>query len=297
MDEKFGCDFKPTFRASDLAVFCGNYRENTKIDFLRKFPPFSNLSTSSLKNKRSNPILLSSEEKKMILSSLNENFNNGNLKYNDNNLIEKVTHVKNEFVKGDKEIDELTNESESNLDDEEYLTAESDQESCSIKNDLSETELKIKESQAKRYVTTRRGILLEKHILANVNETEKKKFTKNKEKKIVDFGSFQICGIIDGIDHESRTILEVKTRTKLNFDKNTISSREKIQSMCYMRLFDCEQCYFIEAGPEGVYKSETIRWDKNEFDNILKKLEAFTNEARNLTRYEFEEKLKTLKTK
>ena len=71
--------------------------------------------------------------------------------------------------------------------------------------------------------------MFESHILERINKEENANFIKNKEKKYFDFGKFRINGIIDGIDHDSKQIIEIKTRKKLAAEKCTITSRERIQ--------------------------------------------------------------------
>jgi hypothetical protein len=143
-------------------------------------------------------------------------------------------------------------------------------------------------------VSTNRGKIFESHILAKINKEENANFTKNKEKKIFDFGMFRIDGIIDGIDLSGRQIIEIKTRKKLDSEKCTITSRELIQALAYIKLFDCESCLFVEYGPDGSMKKELIEWDELKFKAVVNKLEKFTMFARRLRRDEFEEMIDNL---
>ena len=141
--------------------------------------------------------------------------------------------------------------------------------------------------QVNRYIATTRGKKLEPLILNKINMDTNKQFVANKQTKYCSFGSFKISGIIDGIDETNGTLLEIKTRKKLDSDVNTITYREKIQALSYIKIFNCKSCLFVECGPDGVFKVQHVEWDELEFQKCVKKLRAFTHFARNLTRRDF----------
>jgi len=143
-------------------------------------------------------------------------------------------------------------------------------------------------------VSTNRGKIFESHILERINEEDNFSFIKNKETKYFDFGNFRISGIIDGIDYSGEQIIEIKTRNKLDSEKSTITNRERIQVLAYLKLFDCERCLFVEYGPDGKMKKEFIEWNESEFETVVKKLERFTMLSRELKRNEFAKMIESL---
>ena len=53
MRKLFACNFTPTFRSSDLGVFCKNPSEKTELQFVLKYDPFAKYKSkvNSTKNK------------------------------------------------------------------------------------------------------------------------------------------------------------------------------------------------------------------------------------------------------
>lgn len=143
------------------------------------------------------------------------------------------------------------------------------------------------------YITTNRGKILENFILEKINKEHKKKFVKNNKIEYYDLGAFKICGIIDGIDRNAAQILEIKTRKTLDMEKDSISHRERVQALCYMKMFECRDCLFVESGPEGVQKTTILDWDEKEFNCVVDKLTKFTEDAKSLTRKDFESMVKS----
>ncbi len=129
---------------------------------------------------------------------------------------------------------------------------------------------------------------MENFILEKINKDHKKKFVKINKIEYYDLGAFKISGIIDGIDRDSNQIVEIKTRKTLDLDKDSISHKEKVQALCYMKMYACKTCLFVESGPDGIQKTTVVDWDEKEFNIVIDKLTKFTEYAKSLTRKEFE---------
>lgn len=60
-----------------------------------------------------------------------------------------------------------------------------------------------------------------------------------------------------------------------------------------MKMFECRDCLFVESGPEGVQKTTILHWDEKEFNSVADKLTKFTEDAKGLTRKDFESMVKS----
>ncbi|RNA23216.1 hypothetical protein BpHYR1_015854 [Brachionus plicatilis] len=287
MNEKVASDFLPVFAASKLGPLCGNVSESTKFRFLKEFKPFSDLIPKS--SKRNQNFQLSTNEKSQIKSFMDINIDSENLRFNDQEImnnfkIDTIPILNSEII-------------EDNLlesDAEEYFTAESDEESFITANDKKRNEFTaIKSLNALRFISTSRGNKLEKSILERTNEEKQMNFIRNKTKKYKDFNLFKIVGIIDGISAEHKCILEIKTRSKFNKNKDTITKSEKIQALVYMNMHECDKCLFVECGSNGEIKQTMIDYDDFKFQNeVIRSLEEFCYFAQNITQDELENLIK-----
>jgi hypothetical protein len=288
--DKIASDFVPKFSASKLGELCGNIRESTKFRFLKEFKPFSEFVPKPQKAAFKAP--LSPEQREEIKNTLDETLDFDNLTFDDKKVLDT-------FEKSNKEEAELAflinnlliTDDEEEPKNEGYYTPESDEEKFIEENDIKrETLIHLKSANANRYVSNMRGRKMEKYILERINTEKNKNFIQNKSRKYMDFGMFKIVGIIDGICQEEKTILEIKTRSKFDPDKDTISNKEKKQALVYMHMHGCDKCLFVESGPNGQRKETIIEYDEKLFKNdILNKLEEFCIFARNMTFEEFDQ--------
>lgn len=299
--KKFAQEFKPTFSASKLNEICSPYSsESTKIKFLRNYKPFSSL--VSVKSPKKSPykprILLSEAEKDQIKKNLDESLDLEELKFDDNKIIESFSEtLKIKSDKGGKESLEflmnrllLTDDDDEGDENSDYVTAQSDEE-CFKKSSDTNIMNEAKSKQAVRYISNMRGRKMEKSILEKINQ-DGFRFEQNKSRKVVDYGEFKIVGIIDGWCEEKRTILEIKTRKNFELSKSSITAREKLQAMAYMNMYECDQCLFVENGPNGELKKTWIEYDEEIFNrDIFLKLKEFTLFARDLDQDEFKDLL------
>jgi hypothetical protein len=291
-------DFKPTFRSCDLAVFCNNPTPKAKINFFRKYEAFVDHCPKILpKPVQQKKVYLTNEDKVNMQKELDKSLANNSLSFND----EAIINIGLESV---KKMDDLsfmmsqllmTDDSDSPEENVDYDTCESDEEFFkknveTEKSQRLEELIRIKTKQARFYTSTQRGIKIEKAVILKVNLDRGFNFHQNKQLIEQDFGSFKIHGIIDGIDPEKRTVIEVKSRNKFDANKCTITEKEKIQSLVYMKLYDCDKCLFVESGPDGNQKIKEIEWNEEKFNReVLNKLEKFTNYARSLTKEDFKD--------
>ena len=101
-------------------------------------------------------------------------------------------------------------------------------------------------------------------------------------------GLYAIKGRIDGIDLNSRTIIEIKTKSKVDHLSATMELRERIQCLAYMKLSGMIRALFVETDPNGIMKIIKIDYEETEFlDRIDKGLSHFSNKYRNLNENEF----------
>ena len=81
---QFAVDFKPVFSASTIVTFLGKPGIKTKVDFLKKFEPFSEFKPTA-QNKNPNPILLSKDDKDIFFyykyKYINKNNKSNFIKY------------------------------------------------------------------------------------------------------------------------------------------------------------------------------------------------------------------------
>ena len=293
-------EFKPTFRSCDLAIFCNNPTPKAQINFFKKYAPFSDLCPKSAPKPVAEKIVsLTTEDKKNMQHELDKSLANNSLKFDD----EAIINISLESVKNIEDLSFIMTqlnitddeEGEAEAQNIEYQTAESDEESFketveNKKKQRLDHLIKLKTKQARFYTSTQRGIKIEKNVIAKVNQDLNYNFVKNKQLKEKDFGKFKIHGIIDGIDQTKRTVIEVKSRNKIDFNKCTIAEKEKIQSLVYMKLYDCDNCLLVESGPDGRQKIEKLVWDQDKFDRmVLNKLEKFIDYARNLTKKDLDD--------
>ena len=145
-------------------------------------------------------------------------------------------------------------------------------------------------------ISTQRGNQLEPNIIEKINKEESMNFVQEKSLKTIDFKYFSICGRIDGIDAEKKTLIEVKTRKSIEVHKRTINLKDKLQCLAYLKLTGCERCLFVESGPKGQQNKFCIDWDEREFeDRIIKPLRSFVIKYRNMKEREFRIRLKKYK--
>jgi hypothetical protein len=285
----FAHDFKPRFPASKVGEFCGRKSERVTVKFLRQFEPFSKIVTRSSAAKSGEAYvpkgakpLLKDHEKRLLKQTLDSSICTQNLTFNDKHVMNSFGQQteKKELVIVSTTAEGTTVEGVAVV--EGKTEAEAEEQVLSIEEELE------KQMQVARYISCMRGRILEDHVVARVNEETEYMFEKNKTRTIVDFGLFKVVGIIDGISKDGNTILEIKTRNKLNTEKNTITGKERKQALTYLKMYDCDSCLFVEADPDGNLKKTEIDWDESEFNNeILAKLNEFVMYARSLTEKEF----------
>jgi hypothetical protein len=89
-----------------------------------------------------------------------------------------------------------------------------------------------------------------------------------------------LCGRVDALMPESRTVVEIKNRVRGLF--NRVASYEKIQIMCYMYLLDYEKALLVEAHGDQVRSYELVQdaadW-KRLHTGLLEFIESFTDLA------------------
>ena len=121
-------------------------------------------------------------------------------------------------------------------------------------------------------------------------------FVQEKSLKTMNFGYFRLCGIIDGIDTEKKTLIEVKTRNFIDVHKRTINLKDKLQCLAYLKLTGCERCLLVESGPKGQQTKFYIDWDESEFEErIVDRLRRFVSKYRSMKESEFRIRIRKYK--
>ena len=306
----FAKDFFPTFSASKLGEFCnGKQSELSKIKFLRQFKPFSDVSSTNqltsktgskkeyksgerIRTKKAYNSLLDKSEKEILKQTLDESIDTEALTFDDEEVIEAFRQKVDASSNLGFLMSMLKLSATEQQEQDEYQTAESDEELFKKATSLSSAVDYAKNLQVTRYISFMRGRKLENHVLAKINKESEKKFEKNKAKKTIEFERFRLVGIIDGISADGKRVLEIKTRSKLSMEKSTITSKEKKQALTYMKMHGCQSCLFVEVGPDGNTKKTEIEWDEEEFEReIMSKLDEFCMFARGLSEEAFRDLL------
>lgn len=293
----FATNFKPTFRACDLALFCMAPSEKTEIEFVLKYFPFSKFKPRVKKTLKNHLEEIRPKDKEIIVKEWTHQAQKGNVKFDDEKVINKVSECinKNYEIFFDEDSDETKFIRYANLDllttSKENVQTDFNMHEQLYKDKLN-YELEMYKSTVKKTVHLERGILFEKNIIDMINKKENADFIQDKALKSTDFGLFKICGILDGVDWKKRTIIEVKTRNFIFKDKKTISLREKLQCLCYMKLNECDKCILVESDSNGEHNMIKIDWDEQEFEErVLSKLRDFVIKYRTIEEEEFKSKV------
>jgi hypothetical protein len=325
--KKFASSFKPIFRACDLGTFClTNRSERVEIEFLLKYKLFSKLKPlafDSITKARATaaavstcvlfkPVDLKNNHKELIKRELASHLNTqNNLNFNDKQVLDKVNKIifQDEPITTTKTLndDELLIQA---LDEYEYqakikrikLDDENDDDDQLLIQTLNKYEKEQEEKRirierykeaTKTFVSMQRGIQLEDLVMQRVNMLEGMSFVKSNKFMTKDFEYFKICGIVDGVDDEAKTIIEVKTKRHLSSNICGMNFSEHVQCLCYMSLLNFDKCILVESGPNGEQNLFRLVYDENEFKcKVLNRLKTFVEKYRNIEQDEFIELLR-----
>jgi hypothetical protein len=329
--------FKPTFNASRLSSYCGNAAKKmskSKLEFIKKYSPFKEFSAEfekEVKSESLKSLKIQEDIKEMIKTEIYANIAKGSVSFENEEALKigmlenKVQNLKDqnelpisidpkEFVKRTlekpetnlKRMLEKSDSCASNCSLNEKEPMEDQNESASyLERDQSGNQtlenLQIEAATnrifalGKRinfYQTTTRGKLLEPTIMEGINKEYNMNFVKTEQTESKDFEKFYINGIVDGLDRNSETIIEIKTRKEY---KGLVKDRN--QTLVYLKLFKCKECWYVENIPSGEQRITKIQWDdktEEEFEkNIVSKLEEFCDFIKNsLSKSEFFKLLK-----
>jgi hypothetical protein len=311
----FNCNFTPTFRASDLGIFCQNPSEKNELQFVLKYDPFFkykskvNLTKSKIKLNDTEVIVPKIEEisdahKNEIKKELEANFLSNELKFNDKTIASKFNETLRKLL-ADEEFnyahqleiisDERTQQKRLSITDKDELEEFEDDQllinslrKYELEQEFKKFMFKQYKSLAYQFISKERGTQLEKRVIENINQKESMNFVQKKSLLKKNFNSFRICGIVDGMDCDKRILIEVKTRNRLRRTVENLSPLEMIQCMCYMNLTGCKKCYLVESDPSGEQNVFQLEYDDVEFEEkVLSPLRKFANKYREMTELEF----------
>lgn len=254
---KVFASFKPTFTASEISKFCSpNIPERVVFNLLVKNQPFIQYKQTI---QRSLIPLKSSSEPSVKINKIKEewenNFQNGNLNFNDIQVFNKVLKI--HYTQNNTTQNEIDNK------------------------DLDPKEINF----LMRKIRFERGKQMQQLILEKINKEEKTNFITCNKNNVIELENYFLSGRPDGIDKESNSVIEIKTKS--NSCKN-ISLNDRIQCMAYLKLTNCDKCYLVMSDPESFHSIFKFRFDPNEFETeISKKINYFVNKYRNLSKNEF----------
>jgi hypothetical protein len=296
----FASKFKPKFRACDLALFCMNNSETQELKFLLKYWPFRRYMP-----KKSSELFTVTELKEKDHEMIKKEWQNQikintDLKFDDKIVLDKVNQsLKRDFDAQLLDKDEDSNETEfirhcdlSKLESKEakFLKFDYDLESIKKVKEQKLEKFKAYKSLAKTTIHCERGIQLEQAIIVKINAELGFNFVQDKELKIRDYENFFICGLVDGIDRERNSIIEVKTRFFIDKNKkpSMIQLREKLQCLSYMSLTESKLCFLVESDSRGEQNVIKIEWDEDEFEaECLNKLREFVEKYKTISEIDF----------
>ena len=249
--------FKPTFTASEISKFCSpNLPEKTIFNLLIKNQPFIQYKQNLFKLEAPvKSISVPVVDKAQIKEVWENNFQNGNLNFNDTKVFNKVLQV--------------------------YYTEK--------KPTLNETDTKDldpkKLSFLMRNIRFERGKQMQQLILEKINKEEKTNFVVCNKNNIIELENYFLSGRPDGIDKESNSVIEIKTRS---ISIKTIALNDRIQCMAYLKLTNCDKCYLVMSDPASFHSIFKFRFDPSEFETeISQKINHFVHKCRNLSKSEF----------
>ena len=99
---------------------------------------------------------------------------------------------------------------------------------------------------------------------------------------------YSIKARIDGIDTNSGTIIEIKTKSNIDHSCTTMELRDRIQCLVYMKISGFNKCLLVESDSNGKMKMFKIDFDEIEFINRIDNgLVNFVNKYRNLSEHDF----------
>lgn len=278
MEEKASY-FRPVFTASNISPFIGpqpfaGKPKSAVVRFLDRFQPFKGWKEAGLAE-----VLMEQEEVRRAHLEAIENNRSCKVEKNENNEVnEKYYHPWGfEFGKTCISFQEI----DLNKENADIQTITSGIENISMDSSGSQATILSPQIQELKEPIPRKA--RKKLNLNEINKEFEKNFVNTRGYDRFDCGAFDISGIPDGVDDQSKTILKSKLKNK------DISETDKIQVLIYMKIHKCNSCLFVEVGQNDQDMPISIRyeWDEDKFNHVIERLMDFTINAKTLTRKEF----------
>ena len=114
-------------------------------------------------------------------------------------------------------------------------------------------------------------------------------FIPDNSDRLMNFNDYySVKARIDGIDVNSGTIIEIKTKSNIDHSITTMELKDRIQCLVYMKISGLSKCLLVESDSNGQMKIFRIFFDESEFLNRIDNgLIHFVNKYRNLSEHEF----------
>lgn len=267
--DKFAASFKPKFNSFDLK-FCGNdFTEKDELEFVVGFWPFSKYSGKIFRNFDVKPT-----HREMIKIEWTNQLPKGIFTFDDDLVFNKV------WPTIEQELESFIFQNE-NIDPIKKTMLDN-----SKNKELDELKDWYK-PLIKKAVRCERGLRLEKRLIQSINQNQNCEFRKTYKREI-DFGSYKLLGIPDGIDNKKKMIIEIKTKNSIQ----PVSNNERLQCLSYLKIMEYHKCLLVQSDQNGEQDITEILNDHQQFtDEIFIKLKNFVDKYRNMTEEEFLEKL------
>lgn len=306
MAKQFAYNFTPTFRACDIINIVHHPTERTEFKYVLKYHPFKKYKNLLNVDRGSpTPITTNSNDEMLIKSELQREFATGTTKFNDTQVLDKISDElsyapRPSVSQANIHIDD-EDSNETKMNKLRQLADRAPEEAAYLEQLMQDETTYNKEKYRtlmKVRISQERGNQLEKIIIDKINQEDRLNFIQDKQLKVQDFGYFRLCGVADGLDEARNMLIEVKTRKFMMPNKETIALRDKLQCLCYMKLYSCKYCLLVESGPDGKLNKYQINWDEDEFETrIYERLKNFVLKYRNIKESEFKIKLRRLGNK
>lgn len=256
-NKKIVPNFKPTYNASDLSIYCEKPTPLAQYKFLVK---------------HASPFFELAENYKYMMNN----------KYQQNKCLRNIKQTQVKHV--DCELEKMLEGGSLKFCDDQIVKSVC-QRLAEKHDSFHLNKIKI---QLKRQVSLKRGRKIEKNMRDHLNEVSHFHFKSSSDFHTKDYGEFKITGAFDGIDEKNSTILEIKSLNRTSLESFLPSRRQRIQMLVYMDIYACTKCLFLCAKSNGDVVFKEIVWNEHEFKSLVKdKLVEFTKRMREMTERDF----------
>ena len=144
----------------------------------------------------------------------------------------------------------------------------------------------------KRLISNHRGRTLHKSLINLINQDLNTDFQASNKTMEINNNEYSLLGRIDGIDTESANILEIKTKSNINYSGG-LNVQDRVQCLCYLKLVGFKKCLLVECGSDGKRKVTEVYYDERDYSELVHmKLIQFIQLATEMKESEFVNRLR-----